>query len=193
MDIQFISESSLALAQYATGYITKAEKCHMQQTWEEISDDDLLYKKLYKFGIKSLPTRECGLYEAFGLLLGDDLCEKSDTIQFVSTDMPHKWRRVKKYKELKEMLETDPDSDTPFEPNLLDDFYPKRPEALKNVCLYDFVKFYVKTDTDASGNRQYKKLMKPKIVNHKLFDPKQTRAARRLFLYSLAVVCAIHC
>ena len=51
---------------------------------------------------------------------------KSDTVQFVSTDMPHKRRRrVKKHKELKEMLETNPDSDTLSEQNLLDDFYPK--------------------------------------------------------------------
>ena len=58
MDIQFISESCLALAQYVTGYITKAEKSDMQEIWEEISDDDSLYKRLYKFGIKSLHTRE---------------------------------------------------------------------------------------------------------------------------------------
>ena len=188
MDIQFISESSLALAQYVTGYITKAEKSHMQEIWEEISDDDSLYKRLYKFGIKSLRTRECGLYEASDLLLGDHLCEKSDTVQFVSTDMPHKRRRrVKKHKELKEMLETNPDSDTLFEPNLLDDFYPKRPEALKDVCLYDFVKFYVKTDTDASGNRQYRKLMKPKIVNHKLFDPNKPEQ-REDYFYTLLLL-----
>ena len=30
MDIQFISESSLALGYYITGYVTKAEKSHMQ-------------------------------------------------------------------------------------------------------------------------------------------------------------------
>ena len=85
MDIQFSSESSLPLAQYVTGYITKAEKSHMQEIWEEISDDDSLYKRLYKFGIKSLRTQECGFYEASDLLLGDHLCEKSDTVQFVST------------------------------------------------------------------------------------------------------------
>jgi len=31
MDIQFIPESSLALANYVTGYVTKAEKSHMQE------------------------------------------------------------------------------------------------------------------------------------------------------------------
>ena len=88
----------------------------MQEVWEEISDDDPLYKRLYKFGIRSLRTRECGLYEAADLLLGDHLCEKSETIQFVAIDMPHKRkRRVKIHKELKEMLETDPECDKLFE------------------------------------------------------------------------------
>jgi len=121
-DIQFISESSLALVQYVTGYITKAEKSHIQEVWE---GNDPLCKKLYKSGVKSLRTRECGLYEASDLLLGDHLCEKSETIQFVFTDMPHKRRKgIKKHKEHKEMLETDPDCDQLFEQNLLDDFYP---------------------------------------------------------------------
>jgi len=62
--------------------------------------------------------------------------------------MPHKRkRRIKKHKGLKEMLETDPDSDKLFEQNLLDDFYPERLKALKDVCLYDFVKFYCKFGT----------------------------------------------
>jgi len=160
----------------------------MQEVWEEISDNDPLYKRLYKFGIKSLRTRECGLYEASDLLLGDHLCEKSETVQFVSTNMPHKRRRrIKKHKELKEMLETDPDSDKIFEENLLDDFYPKRPEALKDVCLYDFVKFYCKSGTDSSGNRLYRKLMKPKIVNHKLFDPNKPEQ-REDYFYTLLLL-----
>ena len=53
-DIQFISESSLALAQYVTGYITKAEKSHMQELWSEIPDGNSLYKCLFSFGVKSL-------------------------------------------------------------------------------------------------------------------------------------------
>ena len=36
IDIQFVSESSLALAHYVTGYVTKAEKSNMQNIWQEI-------------------------------------------------------------------------------------------------------------------------------------------------------------
>ena len=150
----------------------------------EVSDDD----PLFKLGVKSLRTQECGLYEASDLLFGDHLCEKSKTVQFVSTDMPHKRRRrVKKHKELREMLQIDPDCNRLFEQNLLDDFYPKRPEALKDVCLYDFVKWYVKCGTDDSGNRQYRKLMKPKIVNHKLFDPNKPEQ-REDYFYTLLLL-----
>ena len=34
MDIQFVAESSLALAHYVSGYITKAERSNMQEIWE---------------------------------------------------------------------------------------------------------------------------------------------------------------
>jgi len=142
----------------------------------------------YKFGVKSLHKRECGLYKAANLLLGDHLCEKSETVQFVSTDMSHKRkRRVKKHKELKEILEMDPDRNDLFEQNLLDDFYPKRPEALKDVCLYYFVRWYVKSGTDAGGNRLYRKLIKPKIVNFKLFDPKKPEQ-REDYFYTLLLL-----
>ena len=88
------------------------------------------------------------------------------------------------------MLETDPDSDKLFEQNLLDDFYPERPEALKDVSLYDFVQFYCKSGTDATGNREYSKLMKPKIVNHKLFDSKNLSNKKTISI--LCYCCLYH-
>ena len=33
MDLQYIGESSLAISQYVTGYVTKAEKSNMQDLW----------------------------------------------------------------------------------------------------------------------------------------------------------------
>ena len=38
LDIQYVAESSLALAHYVTGYITKAEKSHMQEVLDEIEE-----------------------------------------------------------------------------------------------------------------------------------------------------------
>jgi hypothetical protein len=37
MDLQYIGESSLAIAQYVTGYVTKAERSNMQDLWQEVS------------------------------------------------------------------------------------------------------------------------------------------------------------
>ena len=46
MDIQFIGESSLAIGQYVTGYMTKAEKSNMQEVWQEVSSHQTIYSKL---------------------------------------------------------------------------------------------------------------------------------------------------
>ena len=54
LDIQYVADSTLALAHYVTGYITKAEKSHMQELWEDISEQESLYKRLWSFGVRSL-------------------------------------------------------------------------------------------------------------------------------------------
>ena len=79
MDIQYTAESSLAVAHYVTGYITKAETSHMQDLWQEVSDQKNLYSKLWSFGVRSLRYRECGLYEAADLLL-ETIYVKSQTV-----------------------------------------------------------------------------------------------------------------
>ena len=96
MDIQFIAESSLALAHYVTGYVTKAEKSSMQELW--LSSNKNVYSCLWSFGVRSLHSRECGMYEASDLLLGEHLYEKSDGVKWVDASLPHKQkRRVKSH------------------------------------------------------------------------------------------------
>ena len=156
LDIQYVTDSSLALAHYVTAYVTKAEKSHMQELWEDISEQESLYKKLWSFGVRSLRSRECGLYEAADILLGEHLYEKSDAVQWISIDRPDKRKvRIKGYRELQQMAESDPDSNDLYQANLIDNFYPNRPASLGHVCLYDFVKWYRRGDNDAEGRRQY--------------------------------------
>ena len=64
MDIQYIGESSLAIAQYVTAYMTKAKKRNMQDIWQEVCSHQYLCSKLWSFGVRSLRSRKCGLYEA---------------------------------------------------------------------------------------------------------------------------------
>ena len=75
MDLQYISETSLAFTEYVSGYVTKAEKSNVQDIWNDISNSDSVYKRLSKFGMRSMRSREVGLYEASDILLGDHLHE----------------------------------------------------------------------------------------------------------------------
>ena len=165
IDIQYVAESSLALAHYVSGYITKAEKSHLQDIWQEVSDTKSVYSRLWSFGIRSLCSRECGLYEASDLLLGDHLTEKSKTIKWVDVSMPDKRsRRLKDHKVLEDVAKHNPDSEDIFQSNLLDTYYPQRPNDLEDMCLYDFVANYDYCGTDSrTGERQYRKLTKPRL------------------------------
>ena len=188
IDIQFIAESSLALAHYVSGYVTKAERSSMQEIWQEVSDNKSIYSRLWSFGLRSLRFRECGLYEASDLLLGDHLTEKSDTVKWVDISTPHKRnRRLKDHKHLQELSKQDPQNKDVFEDNLIDTFYPQRPSELEDVCLYDFVANYVLQGVDNHGKRKYRKLVKPKLPNHKLFDPGNENQKEDYF-YSLVLL-----
>ena len=54
MDLQYIGESSLAIAQYVTGCVTNAERSNMQDVWQEVSSHQSVYSKLWSFGVRSL-------------------------------------------------------------------------------------------------------------------------------------------
>ena len=123
MDVQFTAESSLTLAHYVIGYVIKAEKSNMQEVWQEVNSNSSIYSKLWSFGVRSLRSRECGLYEASDLLLGDNLTEKSVTVKWVGTAMPQKRkRRIKSHKKLVEVEKLDPSSTDILEGSVVDIF-----------------------------------------------------------------------
>ena len=110
-DLQYVGESSLAIAQYVTCYVTKAERSNMQELWQEVSSHSSVYSKLFSFGVCSLRSRECGLYEASDLLLGDHLCGKSQTVKWIDVSLPQqRKRRLLNHSKLVEMRENNPDS-----------------------------------------------------------------------------------
>ena len=73
------------------------------------------------------------------------------------------------HKHLQKLAKQDPQNNDIFENNLIDTFYPQRPSELEDVCLYDFVANYELQGVDNHGKRKYRKLVKPKLPNHKLF------------------------
>ena len=98
LDIQYVDDSSLALAHYITA------RRHMQELWEDISEQKSLYKKLWSFGVRSLRAHECGLYEAADIFLGEHLYEKSDAVQWISVERLDKRKvRIKGYRELQQI------------------------------------------------------------------------------------------
>ena len=71
--------------------------------------------------MRALRSRECGLYEASDLLIGDHLCEKSTTVKWICVKMPHKRsRRLKKHSVLQEIADNNPESEDIFEDDLFD-------------------------------------------------------------------------
>ena len=154
VDIQFVAESSLALAGYVSAYVTKAEKSNLQDIWTEVASKESIYSKLWSFGVRAVKSREVGLYEATDLLLGDHLTQKSRDVKFVNARQPQKRSRVlKNYTELKELKENNPDSDDVFAPSLVDVHYPSRPDELEDLCLYDFVKYIDWYHRDKDGKK----------------------------------------
>ena len=188
MDLQFVGESSLAIAEYVTGYVTKAEKSNMQDIWHEVSSHKSVYSKLWSFGVRSLRSRECGLYEASDRLLRDHLCGKSQTAKWVDVSQPHNRKgRLKDHSKLSEIKEWDPNSTDIFEGNLIDNIYPERPDDMDDVYLYDFVADFEKCGVNKNGQTQYCHLNKGILPNHKLYDPKKENEEESYY-YSLLLL-----
>ena len=151
IDLQLVGESSLAVAQYFMGYMTKAERSNMQDLWQEVSSHSSVYSKLFSFGVRSLRSRECGLYEASDLLLGDHLCGKSQTIKWIDVSPPqHRRRRLINHSKLVELREKNPDSTlriTCWTHSILRDLEKWR----TSVCMTFFAE-YTKSEVDKDGN-----------------------------------------
>ena len=169
------------------GYVTKAEKSNMQDLWQ-VSSHSSIYSKLRSFGIRCLRSRECGLYEASDLPLGDHLCEKSTTIKWIDVSpSQNRKRRLRNHSKLVEIREMNPYSRDIFKENLVDNFYPKRPDDIDEICLYDFVAEYEKWGVDRDGNPVYPERTKPILPNHRIYDPGQGNE-RENYYYSLLLL-----
>ena len=71
-----------------------------------------------------------------------------------------------------------------FNPSLIEDFYPTRPNNMEDVSLYEFVANYKFDKIGKDGEREYKPRSKPVLANHRTFNPmKETE--RDDFYYSL--------
>ena len=86
----------------------------MQEIWQDVSEIRSIYGWLWS--LQSLRSRECGLYEASDLLLGDHLTERSTTVHWVDVSMPQK--RSHSYTDHKvpeQMAKHNPDTEDIYE------------------------------------------------------------------------------
>uniref|UniRef100_A0A1X7VWJ1 Uncharacterized protein n=1 Tax=Amphimedon queenslandica TaxID=400682 RepID=A0A1X7VWJ1_AMPQE len=138
MDLQYIAERSLSLTEYVTGYVTKAEKSHAQDLWDEVSSCDNIYSRVWKISQKLLRAKEVGLYEASDLL-GERLYMKSVTVQYVNVYLHHK--RSSNIKNYSYVTKMDRSLKDIFNPSIIEDFYPTRPNNMKDVSRYEILQF----------------------------------------------------
>ena len=66
-------------------------------------------------------------------------------------------------------------------------FIKNQPASLGHVCLCDFVKWYRRVDNDVEGRRQYVRAGKPKLPNHRIYDPNKLDEQEAYF-YSLLLL-----
>ena len=173
-----------------TGYITKAKKSSMQEVWQESGS---ICSCLWKFGMRALRSRECGLYEASNLLLGDHLLEKSESVVYVPVKMLHKRScRIKKHNKLVNLAEKSPCSEDIYIKDIVSCNYPNRPDDLEDLCLHDFVANYDSHSKDSQGRRIYRKVIKSRLVSKKMFDSKkEDQRESYFFLFIVASLCTI--
>ena len=94
---------------------------------------------------------------------------------------------MKDHNKLQELGKSDPGSTEIFEDSVVDTHYPQRPNDVEKVCLYDFVKYYVKCKDDNLGQHKYRKLVKPCLPNHRIFDPNKENQ-REEYFYSMLLL-----
>jgi len=140
IDAQVIATIERALNNYCSGYLTKGEKNHTQELWQDCNKNKTLFGKLKSLAMKLFKTREMGIFEVVDRLLGFALHQFSDTIQFLNaTPTEHRWSRLKNFDLVNNLPEEEQNL---YHTNMLDNYYPNRPDVLAHLCLYDFIGYY---------------------------------------------------
>ncbi|XP_043267698.1 uncharacterized protein [Venturia canescens] len=178
MDISFIGEKSSALARYCTKYLSKSEKTHAGETFEQINSTKSVSSRLWNIGLRALNNRECGALEAADTLLGYPLfvTDPETVIRWVDINIVRS-RRVKARKLVETM---DAESTDIFYDGLIEN-YPKRPDELDSTSFYDYATWYdiVKSMPQRKdvvfyqiGPDSYlRKRNRGYLINHYQFDP----------------------
>ncbi|KAE8740782.1 hypothetical protein FOCC_FOCC013706, partial [Frankliniella occidentalis] len=148
---------------YCVSYVTKGEKSH-SQLYSEIMklraehnfDDRTLLKMLCS---TSLRAKETSAQEAAWILLNFPLSEASRMCVFIDTSLPSE--RCRSPKNKKALLAL-PEGSTDLWYLDVFDLYTARPEALKKICLAEFVAYY-------HQSKNYKRRNHARVIRYRKF------------------------
>ena len=110
--------------------------------------------------------------------------KKFATVKLIDASMPKMSRRLKDHRQLEQLAQHDPNNKDIYEESIGHTI--PRDQSLEDVYLYDLVANYSWQNIDDNGKRQYTKLKKPRLPNHKLFGPQKEN--REDYFYSLILL-----
>jgi len=172
MDIQYCKEETGTLTSYVSKYLVKTEGSIYN--FNPINSTKSVASNFWSMATRATSHRECGILEAVDLLLGYSIyASDPDTqIRWLDTRIV----RNKKVKTIQEIQQLSPDSEEIFCKNLIDDYYPSRPEELENISLYEFAKNFDIIDKKPiykavfyqlmHSNKFCKQRKTPYLINH---------------------------
>ena len=180
---------------YITDYIAKHERSEQDAMWQDIfTTTKSLGSNAMSFLLKSIKSRQVGANEAADRLLGHKLHSKSRQLRFADLAPQDKVKRIlKPANEMKTILENDPNSYNIFQPHMVQDIYPDRPDELESCSLYDLLGWFEKEKSNGKERMQLKTLgyylrrrkERPYIITHQTVNPHQSDEKKELYFYYL--------
>ncbi|XP_037958820.1 uncharacterized protein LOC119688206 [Teleopsis dalmanni] len=165
-DFQFITEE-YSCAAYVVEYVNKTNRgvSNLQRKIIEVMDEHPefnIFEITKHLSIHLLNQTEMTSQEAAWYLLREPMSKSSTAIEFIPTIWPIERHRVKKT--MKQLSELEDDSIDIWKENWFDK-YEKRPDAIQNVSLAQFVSKYYKNNKGENVERE-----EPKVIRYRNYD-----------------------
>jgi len=184
IDVQYIGHLGSKLPYYITDYMTKAESVEIEAMWEEVNNAcKSLGQRTMSYLLKSIKTRQVGAVEAADRLLGTKLYSISRQFRYIDLAKKSEVKRtLRRYEELEKLAKNDPQSSDLYIAHWVIDIYPKRPEHMENISLFQLLSWYERERNGTDDNMMLtdgsfylrKRLFKPYIIQHRKVNPFET-------------------
>jgi len=194
VDVQYIGHLGSRLPYYITDYIAKHERSEQDAMWQDVFTSTKSLGSNAMSLLKSIKSRQVGANEAADRLLGHKLHSKSRQLRFADLAPQDNVKRIlKPANEIKTILKNDPNSYDIFQPHLVLDIYPDRPDEMESCSLYDLLGWFEKEKSTGKERMQLRTLgfylrrrkERPYIITHQTLNPNQSDDKKELYYYYL--------